>query len=256
MAVVTVKKRVNRLENLMAQLITTVDRVDQQLDRTDRQMEQTQHRLDQLSATVDRVDRQMEQTQQKLEQFSAEMLDFKEEMQASRERSEQEMREFREELNRRDAKTRKQLEEFRYQMGTLAEDLVAPSIPYILHQIVGCSKDGIEFLAVRVKKRHPVITKYNQEYDVVAVCGDYLFINETKSKLGADHVKEFIEDMLPQVSEFFPEYREKKVIGIIASLYMDASVVRYGERQGLVVLGVGEDLMEVLNEPGFVPKCF
>lgn len=227
MAVVTVKKRVDRLENLMAQLIMTVDRVDQQLDRTDRQMEQTQQRLDQLSA----------------------------EMGAYRERSEQEMREFRQELSKRDEKTRKQLEEFRHQMGTLAEDLVAPSIPRILHRIVGCPKDGLKFLGVRVKRWHPV-TNNEQEYDVVAVCGDYLFINETKSKLGAEHVKEFAEDILPQVREFFPEYREKKIIGIIASLYMDASVLRYGERQGLVVLGVGEDLMEVLNKPGFVPKCF
>ncbi|MCP4368081.1 MAG: hypothetical protein GY797_08250 [Deltaproteobacteria bacterium] len=95
-----------------------------------------------------------------------------------------------------------------------------------------------------------------QEYDVVAMCGDYLFINETKRKLGADDVKEFAEEALPQAREFFPEYTEKKIIGAIASLYVDDSLVRYAERQGLFVLGAAEELMEVLNEPGFVPKYF
>jgi len=33
-------------------------------------------------------------------------------------------------------------------------------------------------------------------------------------------------------------------------------VVRYGQKQGLLVLGLGEDLMDVLNDPGFEPREF
>ena len=95
-----------------------------------------------------------------------------------------------------------------------------------------------------------------KEFDVIATCGDYLFVNETKSKLAAEHIKAFIEETLPIVRDFFPEYADKRVIGIMASLYIDESLVRYGERQGLIVLGFGEDLMDVLNSSGFVPKAW
>jgi hypothetical protein len=39
-------------------------------------------------------------------------------------------------------------------------------------------------------------------------------------------------------------------------LYVDPSVVTFAERRGLIVLGTGEDLMEVLNSPGFVPRTY
>jgi hypothetical protein len=53
-----------------------------------------------------------------------------------------------------------------------------------------------------------------------------------------------------------PEHSGKRVIDALASLYVDASLVRHRERQGLIILGFGEDLMDVLNTPGFVPREF
>ena len=61
---------------------------------------------------------------------------------------------------------------------------------------------------------------------------------------------------LSNAREFFPEYAGKKIIGAIASLYVDESLVRFGERLGLIVLGFGEDVMDVLNQPGFTPTVF
>ena len=61
---------------------------------------------------------------------------------------------------------------------------------------------------------------------------------------------------MKQARGFFPEYADRYFIGAIASLYVDESVVRYGQDQGLLVLGLGEDLMTVLNEPGFEPRKF
>jgi hypothetical protein len=211
-----VKKRVTRLEDLMAQLIRTVERVDLQLDRTDAQMERTQRNLDQLSA--------------EMRDFKEEMLDFK-------------------------GETRKRWGELSNKMGTMAEDLVAPSIERVLWETAGCAKDEVEYVAVRVKRRHPD-TKMRQEFDVIAVCDEYLLVNETKSSLTPDAMKTFVESRLRSIREFFPEYADKQIIGAVASLYVDESLVRYGERLGSIVLGFGEDLMDVLNAPGFVPKVF
>jgi hypothetical protein len=68
---------------------------------------------------------------------------------------------------------------------------------------------------------------------VVAVYGDYVLINETKSSLDAKDVDEFVK-MLSGARGFFPEYASRHFIGAIASLYMGESVVRYGEKQGVL----------------------
>ena len=163
-----------------------------------------------------------------------------------------EMREFKDESRRMQREMNKKWGELSNKMGTMAEDLVAPSVPHILAQTVGCERLEIDS-AVRVKRRYQ---GKRREFDVVASCGDYLFINETKSNLDAKDIKVFAQEILPTVRDFFPEYAAKKVIGAIASLYVDESLVRYGEKSGVIVLGFGEDVMEVLNSADFKPKIW
>jgi hypothetical protein len=177
----------------------------------------------------------MAQLTQNVDRLSREMQDFKDEM-----------REFNNESRRRWG-------ELANKLGTMAEDLVVPSIPRGVTTLVNCLADRISS-AVRVKRRNA--ERQLQEFDVVATCDNYLFLNETKSKLSPEDVKAFAEEILPAARDFFPEYADKQVIGIVASLYVDESLVHYAERQGLVVLGFGEDVMDVLNSPDFVPKTW
>ena len=43
-------------------------------------------------------------------------------------------------------------------------------------------------------------------------------------------------------------------MGIFASLAVDDSVLNYSEKQGFLVLAVGDELMEIKNRPDFEPK--
>jgi len=43
---------------------------------------------------------------------------------------------------------------------------------------------------------------------------------------------------------------------VIASLYVDKRLVKNGEKHGIIVLGFGQDVMELLNSKGFSPKIF
>lgn len=172
-----------------------------------------------------------------LERLSFELGDFKTEMRGSQKR-----------IN-------KQWGELSRKMGTLAEDLVAPSIPRILREVVNCPSKSPQTMAVRVRRYHQYDYEWRQEFDVVATCGNYLLINETKSTLRAEDIPAFI-DLLQVTRDFFPEHADKQVIGAIASLYVDASVARHAERNGLIVLGFGEELMSVLNSPNFTPHRF
>ncbi len=150
---------------------------------------------------------------------------------------------------------RRESGELSRRLGTMAEDLVAPSVGRILRTFIAATEADVSSVAVRVRRGSPQRPGEMIELDVVAVCGDYVLANETKGRLAPEHIPAFVE-RLGSVREFFPEYAGKRILGAIASLYVDESLVRLGERHGLIVLGFGEDLMDVLNTPGFVPREF
>ncbi|MFN7975371.1 MAG: hypothetical protein U0166_23960 [Acidobacteriota bacterium] len=136
----------------------------------------------------------------------------------------------------------------------MAEDLVAPGVPRILRAFVGTDADTPLSSAVRVKRNHPS-TGLSQEFDLVAACGDHALVCETRSRLRPADVDAFVE-LMQQARSYLPEYEGKRIIGALGTLYADDSVVRCGERAGLLVLTLGQDLMEVRNSPGFVPRAF
>ncbi|MEZ4860279.1 MAG: hypothetical protein R3C14_03200 [Caldilineaceae bacterium] len=217
-----VETRVTNLEELMAQLLVTVNRVD--------------HQVEQLSM--------------EMREFKDEMRDFKDEMSDFKD----EMRDYKEESRLEIQKMRKQWGELSNRLGTMVEDLVAPSIGRILRTVVNCPEEQMDMVAIRVQQRRSNDNR-QREFDAIAVCGEYMLINETKSRLSPEDITAFAK-FLPEARTYFPQYADRKIIGAIASLYVDASLVRRGERLGLIVLGFGEDVMDVLNTPDFKPQAF
>ena len=217
-----VLRRVQSLEEMMADLIRAQGRTDEQLRRTDEQLRRT--------------DEQVERTSLEMAEFKDEMAEFREEMRRDRRN-----------MNRRWG-------ELANSMGTLAEDLVAPSIERIVQETLGCPREAIEFSGVRVRGRSADSSR-RREVDVMVVCDDYIFVTETKSSLRVGDVEHFVET-LSTIPEYYPQYGDRQVIGAIASLYVEEGVVRYAERQGLIVLGFGEGNMDVFNSEGFRPKNF
>ncbi len=211
--------------------------------------------MSQLIQTVEQTSREMREFKEEMRDFKDEMRDFKDEMSDFKDEMsdfKDEMRDFKDETRQIQREMNKKWGELSNKMGTMVEDLVAPSIPRIFSEALGCERQDIDS-AVRVKRNRQGVSK---EFDVVAVCGDYVLVNETKSRLSPDAITNFVQNTLPVAKTFFPEYADKKVVGAIASLYVDESLVRYGEKLGVIVLGFGEDVMEVLNSPDFKPKTW
>ncbi len=203
----------------------------------------------------------------------AELREFKDEMKESHMRTEAELREFkgdvkeshmRTEAERRESKNemltykeenRQQIREMNIKwgemakkLGTITEDLVAPSIPRIVKE-----EFGLEVMDLMVRRKKKLTDGRSKEYDAIAVAGECVFVNETKSTLDSEDVKDFIKD-IQEFRDYFPEYEKNKVIGVLASLYVDENVIKYAERSGFLVLAVGDKLMEVMNTKGFKPK--
>jgi uncharacterized coiled-coil protein SlyX len=207
------------------------------------------------SQEVAQLSREMREFKAEMAEFKDEMAEFKDEMGQSQTRIEANLEAYRAEWRAEARQMNRQWGELANKMGTLAEDLVAPSLPRILREMVTCPEGEAISMAVRVRRPHPIQRGWTQEFDVIAGCGEYMLFNETKVSLAPAHVEALI-DKLEVVREYFPEYQAYKIIGAVASLYVDPSLVRYATRQGILVLAIGEELMDVMNEPGFEYRIF
>ena len=163
-------------------------------------------------------------------------------------RTESELREFKDDMKQQNREMNIKWGQMAKKLGTITEDLVAPSIPRIVNEEYGLE---VTFLGIRMKKK--LQDGRIKEYDAIAVAGEFVFVNSTKSTLDSEDVKDFIKD-IQEFRDYFPEYEKNKIIGVLASLYVDENVIGYAERSGFLVLAVGDKLMEVMNTKGFKPK--
>ena len=199
--------------------------------------EATARKLSELEQALMELAYQGLKTETELARLSKEMRDFKDEMRDFKD----EMRAFKDEVRWELKQLNRRIGEVANKMGTLAEDMVAPNMPRVAKELFGCERP--DFWGVRIKKRKG---SENREYDVIVVCGEYVLINETKTKLKPGHVDRMIE-MLGEFRTFFPEYENKKLVGILASLYVEESIIRYAGRRGILIMCMGEETMEVVN---------
>jgi len=104
----------------------------------------------------------------------------------------------------------------------------------------------------RPKRRSPDGRRV-KEFDAVLVTPNYVCLNSTKATLRVADVDGFVAD-IAEFRTFFPEHEALPLVGILASLSVEKSVLAYAEKEGFLVLAVGGGLMEVKNRPGFEPK--
>ncbi|KJR43867.1 hypothetical protein MCHI_000234 [Candidatus Magnetoovum chiemensis] len=140
--------------------------------------------------------------------------------------------------------------EMSHKLGTIVEDLVYPSIERIIKEQYGVVTNGVYLRAIK-----RLDDGREKEFDAYATTKDYVFLNSTKATLDSDDVKDFIAD-IKDFRVFCPEYNDKPLIGMLASLQIHDSVLAYAQKLGYMVLGVGFELMEVKNTEGFKPKLW
>ena len=194
-----------------------------------------------LIATVEQTSIDVRASTDKMEKDTA---NFKEKTDATLDRMERDRRE----LN-------KQLGEIANKQGRMTEDLVAPSICRILREVLGLPQSHECGQAERIRRPHPKVKGRRKEFDVIAECDGYVLVNETNSSLKPSDIPK-IKETIQEVGEYFPEYKDMKIIGSLATLDVDASLVKYASREGILILAVGDELMDVKNEPGFKPAIF
>jgi len=222
---VNLEERVDRLETIFGQFVA-----------------QTGAALLRMERDTEALKREMQEFKREMSGFKVEMHSFKDEMRAFKD----EMLLFKDEMRADNRQMNRKWGELANKMGTMTEDLVQPSLKRVIGEIFNLR---VEQQMIHVQRRLP--DEREKEYDAIALAGEYLFLNSTKTTLRNQYVDEFIDR---QFREFFPEYGERKIIGMLAALNIQDAQLKYAEKKGLIVLGVGDQIMEVKNSKGFKPR--
>jgi hypothetical protein len=239
------------------------DKVDRTIEegRADRRKsaEEMSKFQEEMEANRWKSDEQMSKFQAEMEasrkRSDERMSKFQDEMQEDRRNSKEEMSKFQEDMRLDRRELNKKLGEIANKQGRMAEDLVAPSICRILLEILGLPLSYECNQSERVRRRHSKIRGRRREFDVVAEYGDYVLVVETKSTPKPENIPELLA-MTREFRDYFPEFKDRKLIAGLAMLYADKSLIRYASSKGILILAVGDELMDVMNEPGFVPSEF
>lgn len=207
--------------------------------------------MEALKQIVARTSLQVEKTSAEMAEFKEEMREFKEEMREFKD----EMRQFREDSKRENREFNRRMGDIANKHGRLIEDIVAPSICRIMKLALGMDEDASCYANERIKRESVIDERKIREFDVVAKCGEYVMVNESKSSLRAQDVTDLIET-ISVVREYFPEFQSLKIIGSIASVHVDESVVNFATRNGVLALAVGDELMDIRNPKEFKPAVW
>lgn len=126
-------------------------------------------------------------------------------------------------------------------LGTIIEDFVIPNIKALTEQIFGKQPKTVW---ARISR---TINGETAEFDVVVeVDENYILLNETKSKLSQRDVKE-MKDRIKEFRRFFPEFRDRKIVPILTSLWVDRRVINFATKNNVYVAGLKGEEMSVLN---------
>lgn len=164
-----------------------------------------------------------------------------------------EARAFREERQELDRKSDRKWGELANKMGTLVEDIVAPGLSTVFQNVFGLER--LDAYGQRVHRTHRTDPGRRREFDYVASSGGLVLVNETKSTVRPEDIPTFVA-VLEGARDFLPEADGRSVVGALAGFSVEPSLVTAGERQGLLMFGLGTGLLRVLNTPGFQPRRF
>ncbi len=169
--------------------------------------------------------------------FKDEMLDFKDEMKAFKD----EMLEFRRQSDRDRKEMNKRWGELANKMGTIVEDIIFPAVRPVIKKYFECDPD---FLGMRMQRKKGEL---REEFDVIATCGNSVILIEVKSTPRVQYISEFLKKV-ERFKELFPEYGDRRVIPIVASLSMDEGFVNALSKNEIYAMAYREwDYMDILN---------
>ena len=143
-------------------------------------------------------------------------------------------------------KMNKRWGELANKMGTLVEDIVAPSIRRLAREVFDCGEE--QHFATQVSLKRSDDPSRQREFDALYVGADAVLLNDTKSTPRSEYVREFIQFVdSGEFALYFPQYAHLPIRPAFSSLSIPPDVVTLLTRQGIYAIAMGDEAMHVVN---------
>ena len=228
-----VEERADTLESILAAFMA---RTDASMARTDASMARTDEAIGRLERIIERREREGAHER---EEAARERKEMKE--QAARER-----KEMKEQAARERKEMNQRWGELANKMGTIVEDIVAPSIRRLAREVFDCG-DLRAFYTRTVRTRSDDPSR-EREFDALYVGTQAVLLNETKASARPEYARAFVQFLESgQFAQYVPEYPRLPIVPVFSSLSIPADVVTYLTRRGIYAVAMGDEAMQVLN---------
>ena len=238
-----VEERIDSLETILARFMT---RTDAAIDRLESIVERSEHEgtRDREAAARDResAGRDRESAARDREESGRdreESARFREALARGLEAREQQAARERQEMNKRWG-------ELANKMGTVVEDIVAPSIRRLAREVFDCGE--LRQFWTRMSASRSDDPSRTREFDALYVGTRAVLLNETKSSPRASDARRFAAFLESgELACYFPEYRKLPIVAAFSSLSIPDDLVTYLTRRGIYAIAMGDEAMQVLN---------
>ena len=192
-------------------------------------------RVDVVEDRLDRIERMVEQLVADTDRFGEKVERFREKV----ERDHEEWARERRAMN-------KQWSDLAAKMGTVVEDIVAPSVRRMARELFDCGEQ--QLFICRIERVRSDDRSRRREFDALYVGTRAVLLNETKSTPWGSDVRRFVR--LVRSGEFFlyfPEYKDLPIVPVFSSLSLPDNLVTQLTRNGVYALAMGDETVQVLN---------
>ncbi|RZD19301.1 MAG: DUF1640 domain-containing protein [Candidatus Acididesulfobacter diazotrophicus] len=214
-----------------------------------------EHRTDRLEEALIRLADAQAETQREMSEFKNEMSEFKNEMsefknemrydlEKYREENRLALEEYKEENRKENREMNKRWGKLSNKMGTIVEDIIYPAARPLISRYFNVEINSID-ISSNVSRMND--NRDREEFDIIASIPDKVFLIEVKSTMRDYYINEF-KDKIIRFFNFFPEYRNKQLVPIMASLSMQPNTVHMLTENHIYAMAYREwDYMDILN---------
>lgn len=149
---------------------------------------------------------------------------------------------FKDEMKQERREMNKQWGELANKMGTIVEDIIYPATRPVIEKYFNC--ELITTMMNITRKKNGV----KDEFDMIAVSNDKVFLIEVKTTMRQQYVDDFKQNKLSRFRFLFEEYSDKQLVPILATLRYEESMLHYVTTQKIYAMAYREwDYMDILN---------
>ena len=189
------------------------------------------------------LSREVKELSGEMKEFKDEMKEFKGEMQGFKDKTEEIIEEMRRDRKEGVKEWNKKWGELANKTGHIVEDIIFPAVKPVLEKYFG---EEIQELGIHFKRNIKALN-LTVEIDTFASSENYVFIVKVKSTPTKEKIRH-VHSIVERFRKAFPEYKDKKIVPVFASLRFDSKMIDFGNAESIYMMAYREwEYMDILN---------